>query len=341
MIICPFCRTTIDEQARKCPNCWEWLGPAPSVETDSKDRQELAERRMTDSVESRIEKNLLKRYSWIGLVVAALTGGTITLLVHSSVEETLRGTRTNLAAAEALQARSNKSLDALDESLQRLKLFETRLASLSAQAANTEQKYTQLAALSDSMRRGQYNLSTDILKITAELDRKIKALTKEAKPAMVAAAAPVSDQTLITAALVRAAKRQYVVQITPMPSAPNLINALLAQGYSASEYATGGPLEPESNQAIWLGKDVSFVVAIEVIRIGLEHFPSLSFVAVYGEHPELQSTDVDKVIYLGGSTERAKRQKLTPFSAEELTLLLNSKTHDEFRAQIRAHYQKS
>jgi DNA repair exonuclease SbcCD ATPase subunit len=173
---CPFCQQDISLEARKCPHCHEWVAQTPrtaELRDVERDLNELAERRVSDAVRTNVEKELVRRYSWIGLIVAALTGGTIALLVNSA----LLDTRQNLAAAEALQERSVKSLDELDKSLHRMKQLEGKLRELSNQASGTESKFQELQVLSVSLRRDQYSSSSDILQVARGLESRVDALT--------------------------------------------------------------------------------------------------------------------------------------------------------------------
>src|SRR5438270_6373757 len=114
MFECPNCREEVKDGARKCPHCNEWLIPPSADDTgkiSEKDRVELAERRAAENVQTYVEKALIKRYAVMGLIVAALTGGTITVVVKSNVDSALLGTQQKLAAAEALQQRNLRTLD--------------------------------------------------------------------------------------------------------------------------------------------------------------------------------------------------------------------------------------
>jgi len=356
-VICRFCKSTISDDALKCGQCCEWLiatpGSANSTPT-ADDRRELEERRVTEGVQARVERELLRRYSWVGLVVAALTGGTITLLVKASVDDALKSTRMNVAAAEALQARSSKSLDALDTALSRMKTLEDKQRELTTQALEAQKTLRELQTMDATLRHDQYLSAADVLKITEKLDERINVLNTDLhglaqahgatmnQPAHTAPTTPSGPSIKI--ALERATKRQYPISISRLPRSEQLVAVLTEQGYSASIYdepgvAKGTIDRPEDDEAVWIGRDVPYQVAIDTLRTAIQYMPLLQYFYINGDRDRnLEATS--KEIYFGGLTATAREWGTRPFTRQEISELLSrSTTQQEFHARIRSGYR--
>jgi hypothetical protein len=257
----------------------------------------------------------------------------------------------NLAAAEALQTRSNKSLDALDTSLGRMKTLEEKQRAIAGQTADAENKLRDLQAADATLRRDQFVSAADVLKISEKLDERMNAidasvqdLARGQKPSQVSAtqvAAAKPSAPSIQVALQRATKRQYSIEVSRLPNIEALVTALTQQGYSASIYDS--PLNDtnkidkvQQDEAVWVGSDVPFNVVIDILRVALAYLPSLKYVYINGDRGE--GRDDPREVYIGGATATAKEYGLSPFSSAEFTELLSSSREQDFRSRIRTHY---
>ena len=94
---------------------------------NDEDEKELEQRRLTDEVRQTVERELKKRYSWIGLILAVVMGSLITLLVRQS----LAGAEVQLKVTEKLSERVNDQLVDLE---QRAKSLGRHLADVTEQS---------------------------------------------------------------------------------------------------------------------------------------------------------------------------------------------------------------
>lgn len=341
---CPFCLSEISSNSLKCKYCCEWVTAART--TSSADAAELHERRLAEALEARVERHLVKRYSWIALIVAALTGGTATLLVKSTVDGMLADARESLAGAEALQARSLKTLDAIDAALNRMTILETKQATLAKSVADSEQRLRDVQTNSASLRRDQFFTSAEILKLTGDLDKRLSALASVVKSAAPSAArttnialAESSNRAAVAAALDRAENRQYPITVTPFANAQSVVNLLVKLGYSAALYdEADDDIDLSASGLVWIGRSVPFDVAINVLRAARQQLPDLRYIAITGENQMKDIGEWDKKIHLGASTKWAAEQGLAPFTDSEFDQLLKTTNTEEFRRLVRQHY---
>lgn len=94
---------------------------------NDENEKELERRRLTDEVRQTVERELKKRYSWIGLILAVVMGSLITLLVRQS----LSGAEVQLKVTEKLSERVNDQLVDLE---QRAKSLGQHLADVTEQS---------------------------------------------------------------------------------------------------------------------------------------------------------------------------------------------------------------
>lgn len=158
---CPYCVTEIHDTATKCPNCREWLQERPI----DKDRQELERRRMTDAVRDSVEKTLVRRYSWLGIMVAALTGGVGTLLVNNALSRA----STELRLAERLRGQADSAIDSLLEARRTLE-------DLGRRALRADSTLDNLTLTAQELEDRLSRTATDGFDITRSLNEKVDSL---------------------------------------------------------------------------------------------------------------------------------------------------------------------
>lgn len=350
MLECPNCREEVKEGARKCPHCHEWLIPPPTdgkEEMQADDRIELAERRAAENVRAYVEKDLIKRYMGIGLIVAALTGGTITIFVKSNVDSALLGTHQRLAATEALQQRNLKTLDDFDKAMLRMNELNKNLVDLTTSASDTEKKFKELQKSADSLRRDQFASSKDVLDVAERLDEKISTLASVVRGFELDSAVIQRVDTLIKnpstipQVLARAEKRQYPIQLSNIPNASHIVEALSNGGYNASIFKSfDSEIKiPKNYQLIWISKNVPYDVAIDVIKTSLKFYPELNYIHIDGDF-DFELEDKDAKLFLGATTERAESLGLKKVPSDFFPSLFSVKSQKAFHDLIRSTYGK-
>ena len=214
--------------------------------------RELAERRAAEVVQSRVEKALISRYAWIGLLVAALTGGTVTLLVNSALVDT----RADLAVAEALRDRSLSILDRLEHSLESIHHLEESIGELTAEAQN-------LRSTATLLRQDQTSSEEEVLGVSEKIQERLDVLESVVQELNLSAGSrrKLADVTrkVVRPARKRVEKRRYRVHVINMPTAKNLKEALTRAGFSAAIYgAAARQKRPADQQTVVVGREVPF-----------------------------------------------------------------------------------
>ncbi|MFC1572334.1 hypothetical protein ACFL6M_01925 [Candidatus Eisenbacteria bacterium] len=172
--------------------------------------QELLGRQLADEVGSRVEAQLRKRYAWLGVAVALLTGGLGTLIVKTSIGDAVA----TIKVQEKLQERFTKQLDTVEDAVRRSDELVDRLKDLEGRIQEAEGKESKL-----NIRLS--NASTEALGVSGDLQAQINGLRvaieeladQVDKPIDLLAVADKSDLTSmkITAAADRAEKRQFPI----------------------------------------------------------------------------------------------------------------------------------
>lgn len=324
-----------------------------SVENNNEEMRlalaELSERRAADAVQERVEKTLIKRYSWLGLIIAVLTGGVIAVLVKSNVDTALLETHKNIAASQAIQERSDAALIELDKSLKRMKALEQKVSSLAGKADGVEIKFKEIESYSVSIRRDQYASSIDVLEVSGKLEERITEIEKSVAELSI----PAEDREKLVEALdrskeieapvqkarLRAEKRRYPIQLSGLPKAKKLIEALSQSGFTASIYNEfSDEQSPKSNEAIWVGKSVPYKDVVEIIKIALTYFPNLKYASLSGDHDEPPEY-VHSEMFLGGTTFTAEEEGLRELPTKNLPVLFDEiSSKEELHEFIRSYY---
>lgn len=349
MFECPNCREEVKDGARKCPHCQEWLialSAQDKAQMPTGDRIELAELRAAENVRTAVEQDLKKRYMWVGLIVAALTGGTITLVVKSNVDSALLGTQQKLAVAEALEQRNLKALDDFDKVMLRMGDLDKSLNGLTKSASETQKEFADLQTSADSLRKDQFASSKDVLDVARRLDDKISILAsavKELNPNKIAneeIEKLIAKSQTIKPVLARAEKRQYAIKISNFSNVDQLVNTLTTKGYSVSIYNSGvGVYEPADWQVMWIGKDFPYDFANDVITTAFKFFPTLRYIEIRGDFGSSPGDETRATqLYIGATTTWAKSYGLKPLDERFYSSLASIGSQEALHTLIRSYY---
>ena len=142
---------------------------------DEQDALELQRRRLLEDIRESVEKQLIRRYSWIGVVVAAVAG----LLVTLTVRDLLSDARVQLAAARQVQEDTTKRLlDATQASTELSATTEASIKKFEAVKTSVERRLQEVISQATSLRTSLAKESTSTLKISADLNTELKRLSK-------------------------------------------------------------------------------------------------------------------------------------------------------------------
>lgn len=142
---------------------------------DEQDALELQRRRLLEDIRESVEKQPIRRYSWIGVVVAAVAG----LLVTLTVRDLLSDARVQLAAARQVQEDTTKRLlDATQASTKLSATTEASIKKFEAVKTSVERRLQEVISQATSLRTSLAKESTSTLKISADLNTELKRLSK-------------------------------------------------------------------------------------------------------------------------------------------------------------------
>jgi hypothetical protein len=184
--------------------------------------------------------------------------------------------------------------------------------------------------------------------VTRKLDNKISTLASVVKELELGKADAQRVATLVTESstipqvLARAEKRQYPIGVSNIPNSDQIVDALVARGYSASVLQTGVEViqrAPEEYQGIWIDSTVPYDFAIDVIKTAINFYPQLKYMFIVGdiETPHWQRTTNNK-LFLGARTAWATSLGLKPLPNGFLSSLFAVKSQEAFNALIRSYY---
>ncbi len=97
------------------------------------------------------------------------------------------------------------------------------------------------------------------------------------------------------------------------------------------------PFSNNASGTVWIGEEFPYNKALEVIRISLNYYPELRYVAFMDMQKGDQS-DRKRIIQIAAPTEEALAVGLTAFSPKDLSRLLEVKSEDAFKAAILSRY---
>jgi len=256
------------------------------------DALELQRRRLVDEVRDSVEKQLLRRYSWAGAVVAAIAG----LLVTLTVRDLLSDSRVELAAAQKVQEdTTTRLLDATEASTILSAKTEDSIEEFHAIKDSVEKRLQELSTQASSLRSSLSRESTSTLKISGDMNAKIQRLTKvvtnlsekvaasDVERVSLAETLGAIDRSLdksadtIAAASRTAELSEYFVVIHPgMDGSHTLANDLRVEGFDVSELiGKGGDSKRDHNAAV-IGTDLPYQIATRLLRATKELLPEVN-----------------------------------------------------------------
>ena len=127
--------------------------------------KELVGRQLADDVGARIEKQLQKRYAWLGVAVALLTGGLGTLIVKTTITDAVA----TIKVQEKLQERFTNQLEGIEDTVRASSELAKNLADLEIRIQDAARKEGVLNTRLS-------NASTTTLSVSASLQDQIDGL---------------------------------------------------------------------------------------------------------------------------------------------------------------------
>src|SRR5690554_3276288 len=127
----------------------------------------------------------------------------------------------------------------------------------------------------------------------------------------------------------------YHVSLSDLDGAEDLMRRLDNLGVSSDIYELSIGSKFKDSEAIWLGSNIPPSVAIPIIREAVTMWPHLKYVSLSEDSngPE----EMHWQVYLGGATETAVKERLRPWTTDEL-LSINATTREELHSAVRRKY---
>lgn len=256
------------------------------------DQVELIRRRLTDEVREHVEKDLRRRYSWLGLIAVILTSGVVTLIVNQALTDA----RVKLAAAEEVQKQNSTSLaEAIQEAGELTNRFSSAEKKFQATAEKAERRLNEVSEeanaltktvsdvstigfqLSEDVRRDVERLSNIVESLVAEGERS-QERTQELEAQLSSVRKSLTTARIgISTATARAELAQFPVRVTDIQGAERLIDFLKNAGFSVSLF-TNTIITIKTARGIVIDSDMPADVARELIRISRGVWPFLNYV---------------------------------------------------------------
>ena len=127
----------------------------------------------------------------------------------------------------------------------------------------------------------------------------------------------------------------YHVSISDLKGAEGLVSRIEMLGIDSEIYEDSVGSKFSDSEAIWLGSKVPPSVAIPIIREAVTVWPHLKYMSLSEDSNGPDETHWQ--IYIGGATSTALKERLRPWSQDEL-LSLEAATRDELHAKVRRKY---
>lgn len=307
------------------------------------DQEELLRRRVADEVRDSVRESLKTEFRWLGIIVAFLLGGG-TLLTANNL---LSASREKLAVAEALQDRSNKTLDRLDGALAKIDRLvsesdsiSSRQQAISARAGAIEQS---IAASQGQAIQISEKLGAQLTALTAQVQEIIAAQTKLAPNAGRDRTGAIllalqRTQEDIQRAAIQADLSQYSVVLSNFQNATQFQRSLTTKGYNVRIFAEPEVTDLDGNSTIAIGRKVPPTVAAPLIKQAKEAYPFLRYVR-FVNHPG-DNVWPETQIGIGATTKRSIDQGVRPATEAEFAKLSNAALPlAEFQQLIQSLYQ--
>jgi hypothetical protein len=147
--------------------------PAPN-DRQSLDQDELQQRRLTDSVREAVERDLKRRYTWLGFIMLLITSGTIGVVVN----QMLANAQLQLETARALQDHStDRILKATEESEKLVKRTQAIQERFRETAQDAETRFDDLRSRASSLATELWHASNRNFDAIKELRSDLAQLT--------------------------------------------------------------------------------------------------------------------------------------------------------------------
>jgi hypothetical protein len=136
----------------------------------------------------------------------------------------------------------------------------------------------------------------------------------------------------------------YPIYVDKLEGAEDLIQDLIDQDLTAFLYEPDVNYEiqdPANSQAIWLGCYVPFEIALKAITTAYKHFPFLKYISINKEDSDCPE-EIKYQIFIGGSTETALSDGLSPITAEDFKEAAKKfKNIDDLHYFIESYYTEN
>ena len=110
--------------------------------------------------------------------------------------------------------------------------------------------------------------------------------------------------------------------------------------YSRMQPPEASPYSDNALGAIWLGVDFPYDKAIKMILWSRNYFLELRYVAL-SDLVSSHTNIYDKDLYIGGSTRKALRIGLQPWTEKDFNYLKKITSKEQLHKFIRSHYRKN
>lgn len=117
---------------------------------------------------------------------------------------------------------------------------------------------------------------------------------------------------------------KYLVEIADVGKSRDLAAMLKDKGYAASVPAKNmWVVDPQSNCAVWIGKNVPLDMLRVVLPEAIRFNPYLKYFYVVGDRGEKPPQAVDDTVHVGGNIEAALVKKLNVIDQKEMLSALD------------------
>lgn len=325
------------------------------------DKLELTRRRLVDEVRESVEKDLRRRYSWLGLLFVVITGSMFTLLVDRALNNATK----ELTKAEAVQdqaslrlteaatqAEESAGIVAGAEALLREKAVE--LDSKFAEAENRLQSVAVSSALVEEVSRAMeagFAVSESLRQDLSDLSDIVKDLSnqKSATDDVVSLLGGRTDGILMSLAAAesliyleksRARLSKYPVVVFAIPGSSKLIHRLRLEGFTIRPelfLSSGTEIQKSAVQyaAVVVPDEAPVEEIRKVLRVAREECPALAYIVI--------DTDFIGVsgFAIGQNTAWAIAQTKRLTKEEFDSLLEDHVTSEQFQDRVRSYYKKN
>ncbi len=313
------------------------------------DEIELQQRRLVDEVRDHVEKDLKRRYTWIGVIAFFITGGLITLIVRNTLFES----KVKLEAAQQVQSLTTKRLEESVTASTKLtertenkirkferteKQAEERMRALASRASNLGEKLSDASKknllLSDELRQELSALTQLVKDVASEQDRSsTRAKEFDKRLAKI-------DQKLeksgrkIEKAINQADLGRFNLSVRVLPGGNETANELRAKGYTINliELEDIDLIELEDIKKVdysyvLVSQDMPIAVARDVLSVARKYISPLN---------HLVSSSFGRTIVVGFVMPPDKQKQGKEITSEQFDKLLNESTSQkEFSEKLK------